>query len=455
MKKKGLILIVVIIAIATLFFIQLTKEKDLAIQDQPAEKTPEETESYSFIKEPTTITAINFLTEQSFLLRQTEGTWTVADRMEETDQSIVTEALNRLSLWKGDVVDVNRKDVGLDFPLITLKIKQDEEEKKLAIGELNIAQTAYYVSDDQTGNIYLVSRDLVEQFPFYAEAYLNRSLLSDLSTIDIVTIDNETEVIELTRENPFTEAESLANITGWFIKQPFNYPQFTSYSITETFVQTLSSLSFEELVTIEKTDETTGLTESAFTVTFTSGDSEKVMVIGKPASQNTYYAMFKNDDQVFTLANEVVRVFSTPSEAFHDSFIKVIALDTLDELMITTKDSVHALHVETEGEGDDKTTIFIANGEALDASMIRKQYTALAGLQGTERSNIEEMETIDISLTYKINTEDGIKEVVVVFSEYDATHYAAFVDSVNDFIIEKSQVNEVVNAMVSAIHSNE
>ncbi|GEM04887.1 hypothetical protein HMI01_18750 [Halolactibacillus miurensis] len=456
MKKKGLILIVVIIiAIAILFFIQLTKEKDLAIQDQPAEKTPEETESYSFIKEPTTITAINFLTEQGFVLEKTEGSWTVAGRAEETDQAIVTESLQRLSLWEGERANVNRKDVGLDFPLITLKIKQDEKEKKLAIGELNMAQTAYYVSDDQTGDIYLVNRDLVEQFPFYAEAFLDRSLLSELSTIDTVTIDNETEVIELTRENPFTEAESLANITGWFLKQPFNYPQFTSYSVTETFVQTLSSLSFEELVMVDKADEITGLTESAFTIAFTSADSEKVMIIGKPASQNTYYATFKNDDQVFTLANEVVRVFSTPSEAFHDGFIKVIALDTLDELMITTKDSVHALHVETEGKGDDKTTVFTANDAALDASMVRKQYTALAGLQGTERSNVEVMPTRDISLTYKINTEDGIKEVVVVFSEYDATHYAAFVDGVNDFIIEKSQVNEVVNAMVSVIHSNE
>jgi len=462
MKKKIIIPLIMLIAvIGTLIFIQTNKDQDKATDHhQPAAENSvaentEETENYHFIKEPTSITAINFLTDQGFLLEKTEGSWTVTDRREETDQAMVAEALQRLSLWEGDIVDVNRRDVGLDFPLITLKIMQGKEERKLAIGELNMTQTAYYVSDDQTNKIYLVSRDLVEQFPFYAEAFLDRSLLKDMDTVETVTIDNETEVIELTRNNPFSEAEALANVTGWFIKKPFNYPQFTSYSVTETFVQTLSSLSFEELVTIDKADETTGLLESTFTITFTSFDSEKVMVIGKPASQNTYYAMFKHDDQVFTLANEVVRVFSTPSKAFHDGFIKVIALDTLNELIITTEDSTHTLKVKTDGGGDDKTTVFTSHDEKLDSSIVREQYTALAGLQGTERSDVDVIGTNDISLTYKIRTETGEKEVKVVFSEYDERYYAAFVDGINDFLIEKSQVDDVIEAMTDVITDNE
>ncbi len=457
MKKKIIIsIIVLIIVIGTLIFIQTNKDQDITTDNpQPIEVTNEETDSHTFIKEPSNITAMHVITEQGFVLEQTEGKWMVADRTEETDQTIVTEAFQRLSLWEGDIIDVNRKDVGLDFPLITLKIEQDEDMKKIAIGELNRTQTGYYVSDDQTGDIYLVKRNLVEQFPFYAEAFLDRSLLNDLATIDSVVINNETEVIELTRQNPFTEAESLANVTGWYIKQPYNYPQFTSYSVTESFVQTLSSLSFEELVSIDKREKTTGLTESGFTVTFTSGDSEEIMVIGKPASQNTYYAAFKHNDQVFTLANEVVRVFSTPSEAFHDGFIKVIALDTLNALVISINSDEYILQVKTVGEGDDKRTVFTARGEELDPSTVRKQYTSLAGLQGIERSDIEAPQTKELSLTYKINTEPGVKEVDVVFSDYDETHYAAFVEGINDFIIEKNQVDKVIKAMIDVIESNE
>lgn len=449
----GLAIVLIIIASAIVLGVTMTEWGETDTASLNGLENHQSTKERLFLIECTEdILSLEFLTEQGFSLIKEDDLWSVIEREEKTNQRIVKEALQRLALWSGEAVDVNRKDVGLDFPLITLRITKAEDSQKLAIGKLNNNETAYYISDSRSNHIYLVDRSLIEQFPFYAEAFLDRTLLSDLGTVTDVTIDNGTEVIELTRMNPFSEAESLANITGWYIKAPFNYPQFTSYSVTEAFVQTLSTLSFEALVTIDKNDEATGILKSDFTIELSDGTVNKTLQIGQPASQQTYYASFIGEDQVFTISNDIIRVFSTPSEAFHDGFIKVLAIDTLDTLTIETKDQTETLYIEIKTTDGESTTQFTANEKLLDSSEVRKLYTALAGLQATEK--IEQVDKIPaaIKLSYVVNTTDGQEVVEVAFSAYDTDHYVAFVDGVNDFIIRKTKVDRVIDDMLTLLN---
>lgn len=418
------------------------------------EPEPEDVdEAHVLIESIETVNKLTVVADQGFEIERVDDQWQVNGRDEDTHQAYVEEALNRLGQWQGEAVDVMKKDVGLDFPMLALKIDKSDSELKVSIGQLNQSETDYYVHDSATDQIYLVERSLIESFPYYQEAFLDQTLLSDLDQITELEISNGTEMIRLTNQNPFSDQESLANLTGWYINEPFNYTHFTSYSVTEQLVQLLNQLSFESTTTLSKEDEELGLMETDFTVQFSDGSNEKNLLIGKPATPTSYYGAFVEDTEVFTLSNEVVRIFSTPSDAFHDGFVKVVALDTLRELSVNKDGETYALHVSKE----DEAVSFESDGESLNPEEVRHAYTNLAGITVTGVVSQEDLAETnpEITIMYQIETENGSDEVEVKFVDYDPEHYVVFINGVHDFLVEKTTTNNVVDAMNQLLNVSE
>ncbi|SEO52700.1 protein of unknown function [Amphibacillus marinus] len=403
----------------------------------------ETTQSIQLINDPDAIVGLTIHSEQGFSVVKTDQIWQVEERSEATHQERTTEAIERLSGWEGEAVELQRRDVGLDFPSLSLTVSyQNGEENRLMIGQLNNTGTGYYIEDRSNQGIYLVDRALVEAFPFHVQTYLDTQLFSwQTDRLQEINIFNGIEEISLHRNSPYPEEETRANITGWFINKPYTHFHHTTYSIMEVVLQATQIIAMDELVEENATDLSKyGLDDSNFTISFITDDSEELLLIGSPATQNSYYAMFAGSNRVFTITNDQLEPFSYQSAQYHDGYLKIIPLDVMDSLEISSGDYELVISIENEGE----SALFTANNQELSDSEVREAYKSLAGLRVDGVAEDIAYQDPDLTVTYQVGTENNTKQITLDFISYDDEHYAVFMDAQSDFIVEKQAVNQML-----------
>lgn len=382
------------------------------------------------------------------LIKETEA-WHMKESDEPVYQEMAEEAVRRLSDWTGHAVDVEKRNVGLDFPDLTLKVYQEDSSVRLMIGHLNARGDGYYVHHAEQDQTYIIDRESVEGFSFYRMSYLDRRLLEDLDSIVTIQIDNGTEVIELTKDRPFSEAEGRANVTGWYIKSPFKMPHFTAFTPMSDILENLPQLAYQSKTDHLPEDMETGLSDADFFIRFSDGRADKTLVIGSPAAQNSYYAMFEEAREVFTISNETVRIFSKQSQDLHDGFLKLVALDTLAGFEI---DSVNSTVQLERKPNTDETVGFTSSNEAVNMADLRRHYTHLAGLRADKRVGDASYDAPKHRLHYAIETDAGIEDVIVEFVDYDDAHYAVFVNGMSDFATDKTKADQAMKDMVDFLY---
>ncbi len=416
-----------------------------------ATQTDDDPELHQFVKDSQDITGLNIQTEEPFSLEQLDQEWIVKDRLEVTDQEATNEALLSLMNWQGEEVDVPRKEVGLDFPKISVQLTyQDGQQHSLMIGQLNPAGTGYYVEDRQAQSIYLVERTLIEAFPFYVQAYLDTGLLTlQIGEIEHIFIDNGTEEIHLTNQSPYPEQETRTNITGWFIESPYQLHYHTAYSRIEALLHSIQTLSMEELIAENATDWSTyGLDDSNFTIEFVTSSEHVRLLIGDPASFESYYAKIEGEDRVFTILNQQLEPFSYQAKHYHDGYVKILALDVMSRLEIVSKELELSVSIE---HSEDEETVFKIDDTLIDVSMMRDAYKAVASLSAAGMADQPVYQGPDVLIRSTILTDDGEKVIEVEFVDYDQDHYAAFIDDSCDFIVAKTDVEAMLDTMASLL----
>ncbi|MBU5593954.1 DUF4340 domain-containing protein [Amphibacillus sp. MSJ-3] len=438
-KKTNLLIIGCLVILTVILFWVLRFEKN-TVEDE-----------YQFIDQIDQIESISIQSDQGFTIEKENQNWQVVDRLEVTDQEAVDQGLAALGQWVGKEVDVKRKDVGLEFPILSLKINyNDETANRLMIGHLDSAGTGYYIEDREQGNIYLVKRSLVEAFSFYPQAYLDSKILPwPINEIESILIDNGTEKIHLTKNSPYPEEETRANITGWFIEAPYHHYYHTAYSKMEEVLQGLQSFEMLELVAEDVSDwEEYGLDSSEFTIEFVTNNDRITLMMGTPATSQSYYARIDGEDQVFTLSNQLLEAFSYPASDYHDGYVKLLALDVMSQLEIKSDQLSFDMTID---QIDDETRDFIVDGKKIDEETWRKAYLSLAGLTASGIAEDASYQEPEVVIKSTIIHEKGEKEITLSLVDYNEDQYAAFIDQESDFLVDKADVEEMLTTIEEAI----
>ena len=412
---------------------------------------PEGKAEHHFIDKEKQVEKIAVQSERGFTIEKDQDQWAVLDRLEKTNQSVVEQGIGQLQQWSGENVDVKRKDVGLDFPILSIRVDYDDDTHTyLMIGKLDSSGTSFYVEDREQGKIYLVDRSLIESFPFSVQAYLDTSLLPwSASEVETVFIDNGTEEIHLTKNSPYPEQETRTNLTGWLIGAPYQHYHHTTYSLMEDLLQSLQSFQMEELVADRVSDWSEyGLESSRFTIEFVTATDQIKFLIGSPATGQSYFARIEGEDQVFTLSNQLLEAFSYQAKNYHDGYVKLLALDVMSQLSIESDQLV--VDIEMNHLNED-TTEFKVDGQLLDESEWRKAYISLAGLKAVGISEKVIDQAPEIVVTSTIIHDQGEKEIALNFVEYSDEHYAVFIDQVSDFLVNKADVEEAIASIANVL----
>lgn len=380
-----------------------------------------------------------------------EGHWIVQDSLLDTNEQYVDEALNRLFSWSGEEVEVRRRDVGLDFPQVSVRLMfEDKEDQQLSIGDLNSSEEAYFIEDRSTNQIYLVERQLIEAFPFQHQAFTDNTIFDFRSTdVEELIIDNGTDIISLTKSSPFPEQETRANVTGWFIHQPYKGYHHTAYSRMVALNDGIDQLALTDLVDQNVADLAVyGLDESNFTITFFTEDNEETLIIGQPAANSNYYAYVKGESDVFTISTKMLEPFSYPADQYRDGYVKILALDVINQLSIDYGND----NLTFELSHSEDETLFYADDMEIAEQQFRNAYRYMAGLMVAETVDDAEYSEPEITLSYQLQLDDSTKDIVVDFVNYDQDHYVVFMDQTSDFLVEKTDVEQMIKEMSSLAH---
>lgn len=409
-------------------------------------------EASTFLDNRDQVIGFSVQSHEGFSVQITEeGHWIVQDSLLDTNEQYVDEALNRLFKWSGEEVEVRRRDVGLDFPQVSVRLMfEDRADQQLAIGDLNSSGEAYFIEDRSVNQIYLVERQLIEAFPFQHQAFTYNDIFDFQSTdVEEIIIDNGTDIISLTKSSPFPEQETRANVTGWFIHQPYNGYHHTAYSRIVALNEGINQLALTDLVDQNVADLAVyGLDESNFTITFLTEDSEETLIIGHPAANSNYYAYVEGKDDVFTISTNMLEPFSYPADQYRDGYVKILALDVINELSIDYGENNLAFEVS---HSEDETSFF-ADDIQIDEQQFRDAYRYMAGIKVADTVNDAEYSEPETTLTYQLQLDDdNTKDVIVDFVNYDQDHYVVFMDQTSDFLVKKTDVEQMIKEMRSLV----
>lgn len=449
MKRKYLIAIgVVVISLAVVLFF-ITKETSTNKEDNK-----QETEL--LIKNSQQIDNVTFQMGTPVTLVKEKDEWKIKDSDQAADQTKIKTALTTLFSWEGEKVNVKKKDVGLDFPQVKLILGSSEGEKQeWAIGDLNSQSTAYYVENKNTDTIYLVTSTMIETLPLQKQGYTDNKIITiTAETVNNITINNGVETIELTNDGPYPEEESRANLTGWYVHAPYEGYYNAAYSKMSDMIYATDQFEMTELVATNPTDLTEyGLDKVEFSIKFETAEKTEEVLIGSRAAGSNYYAKLAGETAVFTISNQLLEFYSYQAFDLLDGYVKIIALDVMEKLIIESPNLSTEIVMEhtkeTNAEGEEEiSSVFSVDDRIIEEDAFRQAYKFVAGLKVSKVVKDATYQEPAVQLTYIIGLgKDNQKEIDVAFVPYDADYYAVFVDQIADFLVLKEDVNQMLLEM--------
>ncbi|MFC4388792.1 DUF4340 domain-containing protein [Gracilibacillus marinus] len=438
MKLKPIILIVLFIVVLSVIFFIITNNKE----------SDEEVTTEQIVEDFNQLTNIQVRANENVQLEKKENTWKVKEVEREQDDEKVQYFIEAMQYLTGEKTTIDKKLVNLDFPKVTVVFTDNENKmQRVSVGQMDATASKYYVNHMEKDQIYLVDRNAIESIPLKPTSLLDNSIITLKSNeLEEVVIDNGTEQIVLNKSSFYTELESLAHISGWYVHKPFHSTYSMSYSQTE---QLLNGI--EPLQKVEVIEEQSEIGEVDFTITFKSKEKEQTLQIGNPAANQHYYAKLEGNDQIFTLTNESLVPFSYPAFDMIDHFVHIVPLQAIQSLQVESNQVNWTLTGEkTNVDADDKelsSYSFAINGKEMDTEALQESYKHFAGLTFDKQVENFDKEGKDAlyTITYSTNADE---DTILTFYEYDDT-YLAFEKNKNgvDFIVKKAKLAQALESM--------
>ncbi|WP_277678354.1 DUF4340 domain-containing protein [Gracilibacillus dipsosauri] len=445
MKKHKFIiwLVLGIIAIVALLFI-ISNQTDSEKNDN---------KNVAIVKDFKEITSIKVLADKKVELKKESDQWRLQGVGREQNNEKVSHFVETMQGLQGVEANVKPNEVSLQFPEVTVVFAdEDGDKQRVSVGQTNVNGDKYYIEHHETETIYLVDRTDIETIPLNVNSLLDNQIISiNAKELEKIDIENGTETIQLRNDSPFTERESLAHISGWYMYQPYKSVYSVAFSKMEAILGGLEGLTKTQVV-----EDATKLGKTDFKITFQAKDQSETLLIGEPAANQQYYAKLEGEDEVFTVTTEALEPYSHPSFDLIDHFVHILPLNAVKELKIQSNEyhwTVLGEHKRSEDEEETESS-FIINDKPIRLIDWREAYQTLAGLTFDEvvEDLPQEMER-ELMIQYTADTDQEQDPTYSLeFLSMDDKYFALNKNNEGiDFIIEKDKVYQALEALANVL----
>ena len=491
------------------------------VANQEAEEATETEETeYVFETDQDSITSLKFMIDKKEVIftKQEDGSWIKEDEPEfPVDQDALSSAAASISSLEADRVleEVNNiSEYGLDIPDNTITVTDSEENSTvLKIGIQNSSTSQYYVEKDgDDSTVYVVSSTLVSPFMKtlydYAEMELFPSI--DAYSVKSVSVDqgdssysaekdeNENWQLSFDRETGNADSAKMSSITSALNTMEFE--QFVDYHCEDpekygfTNPYAVVTVNYEEMVETDTEDqdvsetETTEETEEEAVESETTDesvetDSEEpttvqvdktlLITIGNTAENDTRYVMLDNDNQVYTITNDLLStLIDKDPDSMWDMTINYLPMNQLEHLDVSYNEEEKTVNVSRETiskssenqDADDEestdadsvedtssseveteeVTTYLMDGKEINYSLFSTFYNKLINMTGQSRLKEEYHPENEPEMTVVFHDLNGAGSEVS-FYEYDVNYYAV---SANEkvYLVNKMTFKELKGA---------
>ncbi len=406
--------------------------------------------------------------------------WTDADDdsfpLDESYPESMVAALAEVTVTKTIEEPAELSEYGLEEPSCTVTVTVDGEETELLIGDENTLDGGYYLSNGD-GNVYIVDDSLLSTFTYSLYDLIEMETLPDLSDISRVTVDAETQTLDIY----YLEDSGLAysDEYTWFLLDGEDYLTLDN-DTTEALLDYVQSLSWASCADYNADEDelaACGLDEPAVTVTVaytetvqvdtgeTDDDGETiyeteerdatfVLEIGDYYEGDSCYARIADSQMVYLIDADVCDVLLyTGYDDLRPDDILLMDWDTVTSAEITIDDVTYTVErttreVEDEDGEISEETVWLLDGEEVDIEDTLDDLTDLTATDSDDSATPER--SAIASFTFHRNT-DTYQTVTLTFYQYDSSSCLVELNGETRLFCDREDVESIADELVSIL----
>lgn len=367
-----------------------------------------------------------------FSFAKQEDGWVCVQRPEiELEQAYVNSlSWDYVTLKPSRTIEQQPSDLsqyGLDQPQASIVIHlTDGTEAAFLLGNEAGGQNGYYMQMQGEEPVYLLStvkgENILHPLKYYRKATL--FTLSD-EELSAVIYQNNGTTYEINRDDQ----------NNWHMIRPLDRNVYQN-SLLETIVAPARELEIEEFYDDMRPEEC-GLVEPFYSLQFSGGQQEEILLIGQQNDQGLCYAKWSNKDGIFGISADILSILQTDPLSYLDRYVYLPEIDTVESF----SGMVNGTEFTMEIQRSDDEEIYLLNGEQVESSQWKEKFQILLNAEIIGLTESQEMGQPVISYTAKRT--DGTTDSVAFFPMGER-YFAVSVNNQVNFYVSKNTVDTII-----------
>ena len=268
-----------------------------------------------------------------------------------------------------------------------------------------------------------------------------------------LTLENGEKTIELVPDSPYSEEEVRTNLSGWYIHLPYQNVYSVKYNPLVDMLYGIAELKWNEIIGEKENLDKYGLEQPDMKLTFQTEEGEETLLIGDQAGEGKRYAKLTDGEQIGTIAEDVLEPYQLQAFELVEKFVKIIAIDVLEQLQINYGDQEILIEIDHPIEQEDQESpLFFIDDQAVEEDTFRNLYKNIAGLSVDDTVEDATYHSPEATMVYTIfNQEQKEKqEIKVELVSYDKQNFAVFLNGKADFLLKKDVFEQMLKKILQA-----
>ncbi len=351
---------------------------------------------------------------------------------------------------------------GLEEPqVIAEAILKDGSKKVFYLGNRTPAGNTYYLMAEGDPRIFEVWMNHGEHFSYTLDDVRDKKLVEiNPQELTYFKIQKKgSKPIEIKINDDRSEDEAQFGLGMWRMTQPYNEPMGVHSENFQSVLDKLSGLAIEDFIDDDPQDLAKyGLEEPSAELLVKDNENTLHLYFGDEYEEDKIYFKTADSKAVYGMKKDKISFMDTKPFDIVEKFTYIVNIDNVDKIIVEGRGKTHTLTLERtvekaekEGEEDKEITTYYVDGKEVEEKPFKKFYQSLIGILADAENNKELEENPEVKTTFFLNVGKD-REVHVNYVPYDNDFYAVFRSGKAEFLVHKSQVEDMLDTLEALIN---
>ncbi len=396
------------------------------------------------------------------VIQRQNGSWTMpVPWQDELDQSRLQLVARISSLLfadrRLDAESAALEDFGLKPPRAVVRFSiRNDRDVVLEIGSEAPSKTKRYIRIRGEKFLYTIDVSQTAQFFWEVEDFRKSTVATIIpEDLQYLRIRKKDEVIELVPVDSLPREPVQSVFTSLAMVLPYGPRGIDAHELEMLMEKLPSALTIQEFVEDDPVELAPyGLDFPDFSVHLRDNTKELSFTVGDRDSAGNYYARFKGETRVVSLAASDLSILEADSFLLMQKFPLIIGIDRISGFTVDHKDRSFTARIErvfADGKDEEEEHYFLEENEVKEKPF-KALYQNLIGITGDAPNRGEAAEADpELSITYKL-IQGPVPEVSVSFVPVDRDFYAAYTDDGESlFLVSARQIKTALTSLYSLV----